>query len=408
MAPRRAAPRLRIAACFLLLAVAAGAWAARGPAEEAQLRELRGRIERMQAELAAAEKSSGEAADQLKESGLAVSEAQRALFDLAQRRREIEGGLESLAARERDIRSGISEHERLAGKLLRHQYQQGAPDRLRLALEGKDAATVARHIAYYNYVQRARAELIAELRGKADELAALELEARARRDELAQNESEQAREARRLEKEQATRAAVATRLAGEIARSRREIGRLQKDESRLTRLVEEIARALAARPAKPAKPAEPAARPRGKAVDNVADASASNRPFASLRGRLKLPVRGELMNRFGAGREESDSRWKGLFIRSATGETVHAVADGQVVYADWLRGFGNLLILDHGNGFMSLYGHNEGLLRQVGENVRSGDPIARVGATGGVAETGLYFELRREGKPFDPMAWVAQ
>ena len=114
------------------------------------------------------------------------------------------------------------------------------------------------------------------------------------------------------------------------------------------------------------------------------------------------------MNRFGAGREESGSQWKGLFIRSATGETVHAVADGQVVYADWLRGFGNLLILDHGNGFMSLYGHNEGLLRQVGEKVRSGDPIARVGATGGLQETGLYFELRREGKPFDPMAWVAQ
>ena len=401
MAPGRAVRRLRIAASFLLLALAADTWAARGPAEEAQLRELRGRIERMQADLAAAEKSSGEAADQLKESGRAVSEAQRALFDLAQRRREIEAGLEALAARDRDIRAGIAEHERLAGKLLRHQYQQGAPDRLRLALEGKDAATVARHIAYYNYVQRARAEVIGELRASAQELAALEREARTRRDELAENEAEQAREARRLEKERAAAAVVVTRLAGEIAKGRREIGRLKKDEARLTRLVEEIARALAAKPAAPAKP-------RGKAVDNVADASAANRPFASLKGRLKLPVRGELMNRYGAAREESGSQWKGLFIRSATGETVHAVADGQVVYADWLRGFGNLLILDHGKGFMSLYGHNEGLLRQVGEKVRSGDPIAHVGATGGLAETGLYFELRREGKPFDPMAWVAQ
>ena len=397
----RAAHCLRIVACFLLFPIAGDALGARGPAEEGQLRELRGRIERMQAELAAAEKSSGEAADQLKESGRAVSDAQRALFEAAQRRREIEGGLDSLAAREREIRAGIAEHERLAGKLLRHQYQQGAPDRLRLALEGKDAATVARHIAYYSYVQRARAELIAELRTKADVLAKLDLEARARRDELAENEAEQAREARRLEKERAALAAVAMRLAGDIARSRREIGRLKKDESRLTRLVEEIARALAARPVEPA-------RPRGKAVDRVADASSSNRPFASLKGLLKLPVRGELMNRYGAGREESGSQWKGLFIRSATGETVHAVADGAVVYADWLRGFGNLLILDHGKGFMSLYGHNEGLLRQVGEKVRSGDPIARVGATGGLPETGLYFELRREGKPFDPMAWVAQ
>jgi septal ring factor EnvC (AmiA/AmiB activator) len=401
MAPGRATRRLRIAACLLLLPLAAFAAPARGPAEEAQLRELRGRIERLQGELAAAEKSSGEAADQLKESGRAVSEAQRALFELAQRRREIESALESLAARVRDLRAGIAEHEQLAGKLLRHQYQQGASDRLRLALEGKDAATAARHIAYYNYIQRARAEVIGELRARAGEMAELEIKARARRDDLAQNEEEQAREAKRLEKERAARAAVVARLADEVAKSRREIGRLKKDEARLTRLVEEIARALAAKPAEPAKP-------RGKAVDAVADASAANRPFASLKGRLKLPVRGELMNRYGAGREESGSQWKGLFIRSATGETVHAVADGQVVYADWLRGFGNLLILDHGGGYMSLYGHNEGLLRPVGEKVRSGDAIARVGATGSLAETGLYFELRREGKPFDPMSWVAQ
>jgi murein hydrolase activator len=126
-----------------------------------------------------------------------------------------------------------------------------------------------------------------------------------------------------------------------------------------------------------------------------------------LKGQLKLPVRGQLMNRFGAPREESGSSWKGLFIRAVTGETVRAVGDGRVVYADWLRGFGNLLILDHGKGYMSLYAYNDGLLRQVGESVRGGDPVAQVGASGGSAESGLYFELRRDGKPFDPLRWVA-
>jgi septal ring factor EnvC (AmiA/AmiB activator) len=87
---------------------------------------------------------------------------------------------------------------------------------------------------------------------------------------------------------------------------------------------------------------------------------------------------------------------------------VHAVGDGRVVYADWLRGFGNLLILDHGQGYMSLYAYNEGLLRKVGETVRGGEAVAEVGATGASAESGLYFELRRDGKPFDPMRWVAQ
>jgi septal ring factor EnvC (AmiA/AmiB activator) len=369
-------------------------------ASEQDLRELRTRIENLQKDLATAEESRGEAADQLKQSGKAMSEAHRALFELAQRRKALEGELADIAKKDREIRASVAEQEALAGKLLRLQYQQGAPDRLRLMLEGRDPATVARQIQYYSYIQRGRADLIVELRRKSERLAALENDARARRDELAQNESEQAAETRRLEKERAARAAVVAKLAGEIARNRKEIGRLKRDEARLSKLVEEIARALAAKSAE--KPG-----PRGRTVDRVADASVSAKPFASLRGKLRLPVRGELMNRYGGAREESGGTWKGLFIRAITGEMVHAIADGRVVYADWLRGFGNLLILDHGAGFMSLYAYNEGLLRKVGETVRGGDPVAQVGASGGDPESGLYFELRRNGTPFDPMKWVA-
>ncbi|HEX5628873.1 MAG TPA: peptidoglycan DD-metalloendopeptidase family protein, partial [Usitatibacteraceae bacterium] len=143
-------------------------------------------------------------------------------------------------------------------------------------------------------------------------------------------------------------------------------------------------------------------------VEQVADASTSARPFPTLKGKLRLPVRGELMNRYGSPREEGGATWRGLFIRAAVGELVRAVADGRVVYADWLRGFGNLLILDHGGGYMSLYGYNDGLLRQVGEGVKGGDSVAQVGASGGAEESGLYFELRYDGKPFDPLRWVAR
>lgn len=389
-------------AVFLLAAALAGplhAAKSQPPSEEG-LRELRGRIEKLQGDLTAAEESRGEAADQLKASGKAVSEAQRALFELAQRRRTLEGELAEIVRRDRETRANVTEQEALAAKLLRLQYQQGAPDRLRLALEGRDAATVARHIAYYGYIQRARAGIIGELKRKEETLAALGKDAMARRDELKQNERQQADETRKLERERAARAAVLARLAGEIQRSRREIGRLKRDEARLSKLVEEIARALAAKPAE-------GARDKGRAVDRVADASSSLKPFTSLKGRLRLPVRGELMNRYGGAREETGATWKGLFIRSVSGETVHAVADGRVVYADWLRGFGNLLILDHGTGYMSLYANNDGLLRQVGESVRGGDPIAHVGASGDNVESGLYFELRRDGKPFDPLRWVA-
>jgi septal ring factor EnvC (AmiA/AmiB activator) len=367
---------------------AAAAAAAAPNANEEELRALRGRIEKLQRDLTAAQESRGEAADQLKASEKSVSEAQRALYSLSRDRRSIETQLESLAAGERDARAKLAEQEALAGRLLRLQYRQGAPDRLRLVLEGEDAAGVARHIAYYAYIQRARAAIIAELRRQGDSLLALEREAVARRGDLAQNEAAQAAEATRLERERAERAKVVARISGDIARGRKEIGRLKRDEERLAKLVEQITKALAA-PSPPAK---------GKRVDRVADASAASQAFEYLKGRLQLPVRGELTNQYGAAREEG-AIWKGLFI--------HAVADGRVVYADWLRGFGNLLILDHGKGYMSLYANNEALLSQVGETVRGGDPIARVGASGGQGESGLYFELRRDGKTFDPLKWVA-
>jgi septal ring factor EnvC (AmiA/AmiB activator) len=392
-------PRFHLAAviCFC---IAASAQAARDPAASAEeLKARRAKIERLQADIAAAEKSRGDAVDQLKGSEKAVSEAHRALFELARNRRAIEVELEDIARRDREVRETVSGQQAAAERLLRLQHREGAADRLRILIEGQDAATVARHLAYYGYIQKARAETIVELRDKAAKLQALDAEARGRRDALAANEADRVREARVLEKERATRAAAVHRLAGDIEKSRREVGRLKKDETRLAKLVEEITKALAAKP--PPKAQQP-----GKKVDRVADASLSAKPFESLKGKLRPPVKGVLINTFGAPREETGVQWKGLFIRSTTGETVHAIADGRVVYADWLRGFGNLLILDHGGGYMSLYANNEGLVRQVGDSVRSGDAVAQVGSSGGHPESGLYFELRRDGKAFDPMKWI--
>ena len=394
---RREARAACLALSLLVFPLVSGA-AKDSAASAEELRDLRAKIDRLQRDLAAAEKSKGGAADQLKETEKAVSEAHRALFALARDRRAIDAELETLAKQDRDIRASVAGQQALAERLLRLQYEQGAADRLRLLLEGRDAASVARHMAYYGYIQKARAGVIAELREKAASLQALDREARERRDAAAQNEADQQREARVLERERTARAAMVQKLSVDIEKGRREIGRLKRDETRLAKLVEEITKALAARPE--SKPAP------GRRVDRVADASLAAKPFGSLKGKLRMPVKGELVNQFGAPRDETGVHWKGLFIRSVTGETVHAIADGRVVYADWLRGFGNLLILDHGEGYMSLYANNEGLVRQVGETVRSGDPVAQVGSSGGHAESGLYFELRRDGKPFDPMKWI--
>jgi septal ring factor EnvC (AmiA/AmiB activator) len=121
---------------------------------------------------------------------------------------------------------------------------------------------------------------------------------------------------------------------------------------------------------------------------------------------LRLPVAGELMNRFGAPREGGGLSWKGLFIRAAQGTAVKAIAAGQVVFAEWLRGFGNLIIVDHGEGYMSLYSNNESLYKQVGERVQPGDALATVGNSGGQPDTGLYFEMRHQSRPVNPLLWV--
>jgi septal ring factor EnvC (AmiA/AmiB activator) len=142
-------------------------------------------------------------------------------------------------------------------------------------------------------------------------------------------------------------------------------------------------------------------------IDRVPEASSAEGRFGQLRGKLALPVRGELASRFGSPRQDGGVVWKGLFIAAKPGEDVKAVASGRVVFADWLRGFGNLLIIDHGDSYLSLYGYNETLYKQVGDTIRGGERVAAVGNTGGHPESGLYFEMRHEGRPFDPMTWVS-
>jgi len=138
----------------------------------------------------------------------------------------------------------------------------------------------------------------------------------------------------------------------------------------------------------------------------VPQGASGDSAFSELKGRLSLPVRGELVNRFGSPRSDGGVLWKGLFIVARAGEEVRAVADGRVVFADWLRGFGNLLIIDHGDAYMSLYGNNEALYKRVGDPIRGGEAVSAVGNSGGNPNSGLYFELRHQGRPVDPLDWV--
>ena len=373
------------------------------------LEQLRERIEQLQRDLVKSEESRSEVADALRTSEKAISEVNRNLLTLGRSQAMLNQSLKGLARRISANRADSAQQKELLERLVRHRFMHGNTDGLRLMLEGRDASEAERQTRYLAYISRARAGMIARLAANGTELAELQTATQAQQQELAANAEDQKKARAALQSERATRQKVFNKIKNDISKGRREIGRLKRDEDRLSKLIDQLARTIAKRRQDRTEDRKSGSTVgKGEVIDNIADAALAGKVFQTLKGKLKLPVRGELQGRFGSPREEGGVTWKGLFIKSDHGREVHVVADGQVVYADWLRGYGNLLVIDHGGGFMSLYGNNESLLKQVGDSVQSGETVASVGSTGGALESGVYFELRHEGKPFDPMKWVGR
>jgi septal ring factor EnvC (AmiA/AmiB activator) len=394
--------RLRAA----LLAALACALLAATPAiaeNKSDLEAMRQRISALKKDIEAAESSQHEAADALRASETAISDSKRELRALESRRAQLLARLDSLRAEQRGLEAAIASHGRHIEQMLRQQYMFGQADALKLLLNGEDPNTLARHAGYYGYLSRARADLIGKARRDIARLAELLREREVERGKLDEVRAVELKEQQALTSQRAERRTTLSTLETRIARQRKEYTVLKRDEQRLSELVSRLARL----PRKP-EPKPVAPKPGGKPETNesLPDASLLGRAFARLKGQLALPVRGEILHRYGSSREDSGVSWKGVFIRAPQGSGVHAVAAGEVVFADWLRGFGNLVIVDHGGDYLSLYSHNESLYKQVGERVKPGDVIASVGASGGNPETGLYFELRHRGRPFDPMSWT--
>ena len=392
-----------------ILAVCGAAFfsGAAGADKDSDLRKLRERIDTLQRDLTKNEETRTEAADALKTSEESISDVNRKLVGLNQAQSTISKSLAELGRQIAANRANAAQQQQLLERMIRHQYMYGSTDGLRLLLDGKDVSEAERQMRYLGYVSRTRAGLISQLKRNAASLSELEAAARAQQQELNANAEEQKRARATLQAERAARQKVFTRVKADIAKGRREIGRLKRDEERLSKLIEELTRALAKKREERKERKPPGIQQKGEPVESVADATLSGYAFATLRGKLKLPVRGELQGRFGSPREEG-SKWKGLFIKAPSGSPVHAIADGEVVHDKWVRGMGNLLILDHGNGYLSVYANNESLLKQAGEKVKSGETVATVGSTGGALESGVYFELRHEGDPIDPMKWVSK
>ena len=380
--------------------------ASKASSAQKELRQLKSRIESVRERLADAEESKSEAADALQESERAISNASRVLAGLIGEAREANLRLSELKRETQRLDAALKTQQAAAAKMLYQQYASGKPETLAILLNGRDPNAIARDLHYLTYIGRARSELIAQLRANLASFAELTAEAERKAAELATIAAEQTRQRRRLDQEKRARASVLARISRDIDNQRREIGTLRRDEGRLTQLIEQLAKVIARTPKpRPAPQSRASPDPRMR-NERIPEPEREEGPFAALRGRLALPVRGELASRFGSPRQDGGVVWKGLFIAARAGDEVRSIAGGRVVFADWLRGFGNLLIIDHGGSYMSLYGYNEALFKQVGEVIRGGERIATVGNTGGHPDSGLYFEIRHEGRPFDPLTWV--
>lgn len=409
---------------------------------EQERTELRRKLDDLKADIANTEQAHGHAADALASSEKAISNANRKLRELAIEQQRTQQQLQALSQDLQQLESAIAQQRKRLETMLREQYRAGQEDRLRLLLSGDNPNRIARELRYLGYVTAEQIKAIEQLQR---DIAAVETnksdaeEARAALDDIAAEQREQKAV---LEKEKSKRKALVLKLSDKLSAQRKQAGNLSRDEARLSALVDRLAIVIAQQ----RKAEEEEARRRARAKEAAAErekalaektrkeskgqsrtatksAELAKSPeraeqavpepppapdgnaFAALRGKGKLPVKGELAASFGAKRADGPS-WKGIFIKAVEGSEVRAAGPGEVVFADWMRGFGNLMIVDHGGQYLSIYGNNQSLLKRPGDRIKAGEVIATVGNSGGNEHSGLYFELRHQGRAIDPLAWL--
>jgi murein hydrolase activator len=404
------------AALRVLLAIAlllALAWPA--PAQQGNSRDAQRRLEKIRRELqdVAAERRKlegqrGTASRELRAVDERVADSSRALHVAETELAREQSALIQLNARRESLRTQQAAQRRELAALLRAAYAQGDHAPLKLMLAQDRAADAQRQLTYYGYLQRQRIQRTAALSAELAELERVETQIAEKRSALDAARARQQTQLATLARDRRTRAATLGELEQQYRDRRAREQALGSDAKALQQLVSRL-RAAAARAAAERAAAERAAK---RASPAGSKAGAQTRPprqtatAAPVRvGGFGWPLSGSLIAGFG-GRMPDGRASSGLLIAAGLGTPVRAVADGNVVFAEWMTGYGLILIVDHGNGYLSLYAHNESLLKEVGAAVKRGDAVARVGNSGGLERPALYFELRRNGQPVDPGSWL--
>ncbi|MEX2489790.1 MAG: peptidoglycan DD-metalloendopeptidase family protein [Pseudomonadales bacterium] len=374
----------------MLLAALLIATAGAAPSDEAaDEQELLEQLEKLDREIKEYQEMLEETRDErsgleqkLKENEKEISELLKEIEQMEQELKEGEENLSQLRDEQSKLESARMEQQTQIAKQIRAAWETGSQGYLKVLLNQEDPHQIARMLTYYDYFNRARADRIHEYTETIVALREVESRIETQNRRLARNREALETRSRALviareEKEKSLAA-----LTRQIAQAGTEVEKLMEDREHLEKLLDKIDRSVVNLP----KPSD-------------------TEPFASLQGDMLMPVSGNVTNPFGSDRSTGKLRWNGIFIEADEGEPVHAIHYGRVVFSDWLRGFGLLLIINHGDGYMSLYGHNQVIYRETGDWVKAGEVIATVGNSGGQSRSGTYFEIRNAGKPADPQRW---
>jgi septal ring factor EnvC (AmiA/AmiB activator) len=379
-------------AILLALALVAGSAFAQDDDKAAQEAELKARLEavreeqrRLDVERAGARGESQDLVARLREDELAIARVAGEIATLDERIAAQGAEVERLDGEARSIEARLATQRGEIAALLRSAYAAGRHERLRILFAPQDIGRIERALAYHRYLQRDRVARVDALRGDLEALVAVRAAAQAAARALADDRAERASQVAALDEARGARTATLAALETRIADATQRLAALGKDERGLLDLIARLRDAIA----------------------DIPKVLAGAEPFASLRGRLPWPASGRVLERFGAAAAGGHAS-EGLLIEARRGAPVRAVSHGRVAFADWLAGYGLLLILDHGDGYMSLYAHNEAVRAEVGDWVSAGEVIAEAGSSGGRSDSGVYFELRAKGRPVDPVGWLAR
>ena len=374
---------------------------------EQRLQKVRSELKEVARERRQLEDARGDASRKLREADQQVGSVQRALRQTQATLQRDGASLAQLQAARAQHAGDLAAKKTELARLLRAAQIAGEDAPLKAMLAQDRIADAERSLIYQGYLQRSQAQRIRALAAELQRIDVLEREIDARQSALARERKQQAVQLAELESARKQRAGT---LAGIDRQYRDKAGREQalgRDAKALQGLLAQLraAAAKAAREAARAKAdAERVAKTSGRPVQKRVTVAST--PALKV-GGLGWPVSGGLLAAYG-GRLPDGRRSDGVLIAAAAGSAVRAVADGTVVFADWMTGYGNILIIDHGNGYMSLYAHNDGLLRDAGDAVKRGDAVASVGTSGGQDQPALYFELRRNGAPVNPSTWLTR